>query len=79
MKYLLVIAVVLVAFYVWRSGRQAERAAPPPRAKKPLPPPGIMVACVQCGTHLPESEAVRGRLGPYCCSEHREQREGRSG
>ncbi|WP_291009700.1 PP0621 family protein [Hydrogenophaga sp.] len=79
MKYLLVIAVVLVAFYVWRSGRQAERQAPPPRARKPLPKPGIMVACKECGTHLPESESISGRLGPYCCPEHREQREGHGG
>ncbi|MDM7948709.1 PP0621 family protein [Hydrogenophaga sp.] len=76
MKYLLVIAVVLVAFYVWRSGRQAERDASAPPPRKPLPKPGIMVACEQCGTHLPENESISGRLGPYCCAEHKAQREG---
>jgi uncharacterized protein len=35
-----------------------------------------MVACLQCGTHLPESEAVQGRQGAYCSTEHRQLREG---
>lgn len=77
MKYLLVIAVVLVAFYLWRNGRQASQQEAPPRRRKPLPAPDIMVACEQCGTHLPKNESLPGRLGHYCSSEHREQREGR--
>jgi uncharacterized protein len=32
----------------------------------------VMVACLHCGTHLPESEAVKGRHGAYCCDEHRQ-------
>jgi uncharacterized protein len=78
MKYLLVFAVVVVAFWFWRQGRQAEHRAPPPtqRPTKPLPPPTAMVACLQCGTHLPDTEAVGGRQGVYCCEEHRRLREG---
>jgi uncharacterized protein len=30
-----------------------------------------MVACLQCGTHLPEAEAVKGQRGAYCSQEHR--------
>jgi hypothetical protein len=30
MKYLLVTAVVLVAFWIWRNNRRADQAAPPP-------------------------------------------------
>ena len=37
-----------------------------------------MVACLQCGTHLPETEAVRGQQGAYCCEAHQRQREGQA-
>ncbi len=77
MKYLLVLAVVLVAFYVWRHNRIADRSADAPPPKRPRPPaaPAIMVACRECGTHLPENEAVQGREGVYCSAEHRRQKE----
>jgi uncharacterized protein len=79
MKYLLVFAVVMVAFWVWRNNRLTEGDPPADsRARKNQPAsPAIMVACLECGTHLPESEAVRGRDGSFCCAEHRQQREGR--
>ena len=73
MKYLLVFAVIAVAFWIWRQGRQADQPKPPPsqRRNKPLPPPTAMVACLECGTHLPETDAVQGRQGAFCCEEHR--------
>jgi uncharacterized protein len=79
MKYLLVLAVVFVAFYVWRNNRRVERqereaAAPPPRPAAGLPI--AMVACRACGTHLPQTEAVTGRQGSYCSAEHRQRIEG---
>ncbi len=81
MKYLLVFAVVMVAFWIWRQGRQVEDVARSAarRGAKPLPAPTVMVACLQCGTHLPDNEAVRGRQGPYCCEAHRRLREGQAG
>jgi uncharacterized protein len=30
-----------------------------------------MIGCQLCGTHLPVSEAHPGKLGMYCCAEHR--------
>ena len=80
MKYLLVIAVVFVAFWFWRQGRQAGNDTPSAaqRRAKPLPPPTAMVACLQCGTHLPETEAARGQQGAYRCAEHRRLRESQS-
>ncbi|GIK11293.1 MAG: hypothetical protein BroJett001_33590 [Chloroflexota bacterium] len=30
-----------------------------------------MVACAHCGVHLPESEALEGNGGRFCCEEHR--------
>jgi uncharacterized protein len=84
MKYLLVLAVVAVAFYVWRNNRRIERqereaAAPPPRPAARGPgQPMAMVACRACGTHLPQTEAITGREGSYCSAEHRQRIEGPS-
>ncbi len=81
MKFLLVLAVLLVAFWIWRNNRQigSDQGAPPappkPRASRT---PMVMVACPHCGTHLPESDAVVGRLGAYCSAEHRQLHEGAS-
>lgn len=80
MKYLLVLAVVVVAFYIWRNNRREELAS---RQRPPQPPrpgaPVTMVACRVCGTHLPQSEAIQGREGLYCSQEHRQRIEGPMG
>lgn len=73
MKYLLVLAVVMVAFWAWRNNRTTEKPTPPrePALRKPT----VMVACLDCGTHLPQAEAVMGQHGAYCCTEHRQRHE----
>lgn len=84
MKYLLVLAVVGIAFYLWRQNRRAEaddeQAAQQARAQAAAQAarrgPAPMVRCRHCGVHLPESDAVRGQLGPYCGTEHRRLAEG---
>lgn len=81
MKYLLVLAVLLVAVQVWRHKRGTEvrtqdRPAPPAPGTRTPAPPNAMVTCRHCGLHLPHSEAVRGALGPYCGEEHRRLAEG---
>lgn len=71
---LVVLAIVVVA---WLRG--ARRARPPHDASPgPAQAPGErrvgreeMVSCVQCGVHLPRSEAVAGPLGSYCSDAHR--------
>ncbi len=81
MKYLLVLAVVAVAIWIWRNNRRAEvadRAAQRPD-KRSSAKPVTMVACRACGTHLPQTEAVKGREGLYCGAEHRQQIEGPAG
>lgn len=78
MKYLLVLAVVAVAIWIWRNNRRAEAAdrtaqrADGRASAKPV----SMVACRVCGTHLPHTEAVQGHQGLYCGHEHRQQLEG---
>lgn len=74
MKYLLVLAVVLIGFWVWRSSREVRK---PP--SQPRPPDNTkaleMVACDVCGVHCPKSDLVVGKRGVYCGAPHRNQAE----
>jgi uncharacterized protein len=78
MKYLLVLAVVLIAFWLWRNGREkaddeATRRSPPkaPAAPRAAADPVDMVSCAVCGVHLPQTEAVQGSKAVYCGHPHR--------
>lgn len=84
LKYLLVLAVLVVAFLWWQHNRrtqareraeqaQAQRQRP---ARRPPATPDAMVTCHHCGLHLPASDAVKGSLGYYCGQEHRRLAEG---
>jgi uncharacterized protein len=76
MKYLLVLAVLVIAWMLWRSGRrraddEASTAARPGPAPAPALPQD-MVRCPVCALHLPRPDAVAGSSGRlYCCAEHR--------
>jgi uncharacterized protein len=71
MKYLLLAALLLVAYMIWRGGRisdKSKRGGP----TEPGARPQEMIACAACGLHLPRSEAVFGSNGrPYCSQDHR--------
>ena len=73
MKFLLIVALVLVVFWVWKSGRRVlpgKGEAPP--AAKPEGKPQDMVRCQVCAVHLPRTDAVTGQDGRiYCSAEHR--------
>lgn len=72
MKYLLVLAVVLVAVWLWRNNRREEKEQAPPAAKNPLAAPQDMVRCPVCSVHLPRTDALAGPDGRlYCCQDHR--------
>jgi uncharacterized protein len=77
MKYLLVIALVLVVFWLWRHNRAAEKAAARPHRPAPEAPAAKeiteMVACEVCHVHLPRSDALIGRDGFYCSEAHRRE------
>jgi uncharacterized protein len=71
MKYLVLLAVLVVAYLLWRSAR-LERGPDqrPPTGGKAAPQE--MVSCPVCGLHLPQADAVRGADGRfYCGNEHR--------
>jgi uncharacterized protein len=73
MKYLVLIAVLLVVYLLWRGKRQASGTAGP-RTGKAAPPalPQDMVRCPVCALHLPRAEATPGTAGRlYCSPEHR--------
>jgi uncharacterized protein len=76
MKFLLLILVVGGVLWVMRSLRKPNL---PPVPKAPQPQNEEMVACAQCGVHLPRSEALPGRGGLFCGEAHRSAFEGGRG
>ena len=84
MKYVLVLGMVLFGFWLWKHNRrlQARQKAVDKATHTPPPPAPAaasvarMVACRQCGLHLPEQDAVAGQQGLYCSEAHRQATEG---
>ncbi len=81
MKYLIVLAVLAVAFWIWRSNRAGRQSQRVPKSSKSGPgsastPVQAMLQCAHCGVHLPAGDAVSGKRGRYCSPEHRAQLEG---
>ena len=81
MKYLIVIAVVLVGVWFWRNNRRAELRDKAERRPPSAPVAGPdqvateIVACAVCAVHLPRPDALPGALGLYCSEAHRRQAE----
>lgn len=79
MKYLLVIALILGVFWLWRHNRQVENKTQqkPPARGKGAPAKALteMVACTVCQVHLPKSEALPSGKGFYCSEAHRREAE----
>ena len=77
MKYLFIIALVLVVFYMWRHNRQSDSADAGAASRKKsgaAQAPTEIVACEVCHVHLPRSEALIGQQGGvYCSDAHRRQ------
>jgi len=72
MKYLVLLAVLVVAFGIWRSRRRSE-AASSGEARRPLALPQDMVACAHCGVHVPQADAVVLAGHAFCSAEHRDR------
>lgn len=83
MKYLLVLAVLWVAIWLWRKNRreemreaQREKAARAQRQPAAPAAPKAMLRCAHCGLHLPASDALGGPgEAVYCSAAHREAAE----
>jgi uncharacterized protein len=65
-KYLLLVAGVLVVYWIVRSSLRRRRNNQSPQA------PGTekMVRCAECGIHVPRGEGLFLRGNFYCCAEH---------
>ncbi|RYF39130.1 MAG: hypothetical protein EOO25_15675 [Comamonadaceae bacterium] len=79
MKYLLILLLVAVVLWLWRSKRpDAEPRRPTPRpGPRASTLPAEMVACDVCHVHLPRAEALTGPGGVYCSDAHRREAKAR--
>jgi uncharacterized protein len=62
MKFALVLVAVIVLLWLLRGTFNRRVKPPAAKPKNPLP----MLACAQCGVHLPANEALPGRGGAFC-------------
>ena len=70
-KFVLLLAIVVALIWLVRGGRR--RASSGDAAAPLAAPKEAMVACVQCGLHLPNGDALPGRGGLFCSEAHRAQ------
>lgn len=72
MRFFLLLGLFFLVIWLLRGGRRQDAAgssAPSPAAE-PASAEQV-VACVHCGLHLPQSEAVSGAAGWFCGEAHR--------
>jgi uncharacterized protein len=68
MKYLLLIGLILLIFWIFRRPEnRRSRMGRMPATRRPE----RMVKCARCGVHLPEGESIQEGETHYCCVEHR--------
>jgi uncharacterized protein len=75
MKYLILIVLLALLFFVlgFKRARPRRPEAPPAPPAKPAAAPDAqpIVSCAHCGLHLPQAEALPGRGGLFCSAAHR--------
>lgn len=69
MKIFLFLLAVVVLLWLLRGSFGRRGGRDPAAARKGEPRP--IVACAQCGVHLPRDEALPGRGGIFCGEAHR--------
>jgi uncharacterized protein len=69
MKLFLFLLALLVLLWLLR--RSFTRSVPPRSGKRAPEEPEPMLACAQCGVHLPRHETLPGRGGVFCGPAHR--------
>ena len=67
MKLLVFLLAILALVWLLRGSVRRMRVHTPP----PVRAPQAMVACAQCGVHVPASDALPGRGGVFCGADHR--------
>lgn len=73
MKYLILLVVVLLVAWLWRSNRNPPSGTAPKAASNNI---HDMVRCPVCDLHLPKNDAIAGKQGVYCSEAHRQAIEG---
>jgi uncharacterized protein len=72
MKILIfLVAVVLLLWLLRKSATRRTTARRPRSPREPSNEAQPMLACAQCGVHLPRDEALPGRGGVFCGEAHR--------
>jgi uncharacterized protein len=72
MKYVLIIAIVLLVLWLWRGSRREERDSAGPARPQPGVQQQDMIRCPVCSVHFPRADALPGPDGRlYCCADHR--------
>jgi uncharacterized protein len=69
MKLLLIVAVLWLALWLWRSKRVSNSGGKQ-RQSRPAPAPQDMISCTLCSLHVPVADAVQGKKGIYCSPDH---------
>lgn len=72
MRYLLLLLVVLLIAWRWRTRRAAKDREPSEGSpQRPIE----MLSCSHCGIHIAAHEATQGETGVYCSAAHKRLRE----
>lgn len=71
MRYLLVLALIVVGVLLWR--RAMRRELPPTAGSPPERAEEAMVQCRVCGVYLPQHESLQKGPFHYCSEAHRDQ------
>ncbi len=69
MKAILLVFVILLGVWLWRSSRRKLPRPGQPKTGTEAQPLD-MVSCAFCAVHLPAAEAVKGSKGVYCSADH---------
>ena len=77
MKFVLFVLALLLLLWLIKGSITRRMPPPPPRGGPAGGEPQPMVACAQCGVHLPRHEALPGRGGVFCGEAHRAEYEKR--
>jgi len=71
MKILIFLLAVVLLLWLLRKSSTRRAPPPPPTPRDAAATPQPMLACAQCGVHLPRDEALPGRGGVFCGEAHR--------